>query len=246
MALRPFKLLTAVTLAATLVTGCIVIDLNGCGWETVKGSGKIVSEKRPIADVDSIKLEGQGKVILTRGSTPALEIRADDNIMPHIRTTVRNKRLTISHEDKILKPTTLNYLVTVRTLKSSSIAGSGEIKGHNPFVSDHFLAEISGSGRIDLALETTSLESEISGSGAIHLAGATRYHNARITGSGKIYAFDMQAQNASVSITGSGDCLLTATDQLSARITGSGDAVYKGHPHIEQTITGSGKVKSQN
>jgi len=44
----------------------------------------------------------------------------------------------------------------------------------------------------------------------------------------------------------SGDCLLTASDQLSAKITGSGDALYKGHPRIENNITGSGKVMNQN
>jgi hypothetical protein len=240
------RFLTAGALAATLLSGCIVIDLNGCGWETVKGSGKVVSETRQIADVNAIKLEGQGKITITRGETPSLEIRSDDNIIPHIETTVRNKKLTISHENKNLRPTTLTFYITVRDLRNATIAGSGEIRGDSRFVSDNFSAEISGSGSIDLEMETNRLVSEISGSGSIYLAGSTDHHRASITGSGKIYAFDMQSKFASVSITGSGDCLLTATDQLNAIITGSGDIIYKGHPHIEQTITGSGKVRNQN
>jgi len=241
-----FKLLSVAVLSFILFSGCIVIDLNGCGFKTVKGSGKVVTETRQISDFDQIKLEGEGKVIITRGVKQSLVVKTDDNIIPHIETIVRNRKLIISHANKNLRPTNLTFLITLRDLKSTSIAGSGDIKGNSRFVSDDFYAEISGSGRIDLELEAARLESEISGSGSIYLAGFTKRHRATIAGSGKIYAFDMQAQNASVSITGSGDCHLTATDQLSARITGSGDALYKGHPHIEQTITGSGNVRNHN
>ena len=246
MTARLFKLLTAGALTATLLTGCIVLDLNGCGRETVTGSGEVVSETRPITDVDAIKLEGQGQVIITRGNTLSLEIRTDANILPHIETTVRNKKLTISHTNKNLKPSTLTYLIRVKELRSTQITGSGDIKGHSRFVANNFYSEISGSGSIDLELETARLESKISGSGSIYLTGNTNQHTATITGSGKIHAADMQAQHASVSITGSGDCYLTATDQLRARITGSGDALYRGHPLIEQSITGSGKVRRLN
>jgi hypothetical protein len=241
-----FKLLTISTLLSILLSGCIVIDLNGCGLEKVKGSGNVVSETRQISDFNRVKLEGQGKVFITRGENQSLEVKTDDNILPHIETIVRNGKLIISHENKNLRPTTLNLFITVNDLKGTSIAGSGEIKGNSRFISDNFSAEISGSGSIDLDLETTRLESEISGSGSIYLSGIADSHSAKITGSGKIHAFDMQARIASVSITGSGDCLLTASDQLSAKITGSGDALYKGHPRIEKNITGSGEVKNTN
>jgi len=240
------KLLAAGAVAATLLSGCIVIDLKGCGFETVKGSGKVVSETRPVDRFDSIKLEGQGNVIINKGEVQSLVIRADDNIIPHIETIVRNKKLIISHDKKNLRPTTLKLVITTNALKSASIAGSGEIKGNSHFVSENFYAEISGSGRIDLDLESTRLESVISGSGSIYLSGLTDHHRTMITGSGKISAFDMHAKSASVSITGSGNCLLTASDQLSARISGSGDTLYRGYPRIDKTITGSGNVKSLN
>ena len=46
------ELLAAGTLAAILFSGCIVIDLNGCGLEKVQGSGNVVSETRQIPDFD--------------------------------------------------------------------------------------------------------------------------------------------------------------------------------------------------
>jgi len=241
-----FKLLTISTLLSILLSGCIVIDLNGCGLEKVQGSGKVVSETRQIPDFDQIKLEGQGKVFITRGEFPSLVVKTDDNIMPDIKTIVKNRKLIISHENKNLRPTALNFLITLGDLKGTSIAGSGEISGKSRFVSENFYAEVSGSGSISLELETARLDSEISGSGSMYLSGLTDHHRAKITGSGKINAFEMQAKTAFVSITGSGNCLLAASDQLKAKITGSGDALYKGHPQINKTIAGSGEVKNQN
>ena len=241
-----FKLLLTFVLVPGLLAGCIVIDLHGSGFETVKGSGDLISETRQVSDFESIKLEGQGKVIVTRGKTQSLVIRADDNIIPHIETIVRNRKLIISHGNINLRPTTLNFIITLSDLKGTSIAGSGEIIGNSRFVSESIYAEISGSGSINLEVETARLESEISGSGSIYLAGLVDHHLARITGSGRIHAFDMLANSAAVSITGSGDCLLTVSDHLKAKITGSGDAIYRGHPRIDKNITGSGEVINRN
>jgi hypothetical protein len=237
------KSFKAVFLAILLLYASIILILSGCGFKTIKGSGNVVSETRQVPEFDQIRLEGQGKVFLTGGANQSLVIKTDDNILPHIDTTVRNRKLVISHENVLLSPTNLSFLITLKDLKGTSIAGSGDIKGNSRFVSDIFYAEISGSGSIDLELETIQLESEISGSGSINLAGLTDHHRARITGSGKIHAVDMQAKSASVSITGSGDCFLTASDQLKAKITGSGDVLYKGRPRIDKTITGSGEVR---
>lgn len=233
-------------LTSVLLSSCIVIDLNGFQLGTVKGSGNVVSEKRPVPAFDQIKLEGQGNVIISRGEIQSLVVKADDNILPHIATIVEDRRLIISHDNINLKPTTLKIFITVDGLKGTSVAGSGEIRGNDRFVSNNFYAKISGSGSLDLELETAQLKSEISGSGSIYLSGITRYHRARITGSGKIDALDMHARSAAVSITGSGDCHLTVWHRLYAKITGSGNAFYKGHPQIDKTITGSGNVKPIN
>jgi hypothetical protein len=233
-------------LSIILLSGCIILILCSCGLQTVKGSGNVITESRSVPAFDQIKLEGQGRVILTRGAYLSLVVKTDDNIQPHIETIVRNRKLIISHENILLSPSKLSFLITLQDLKGTTVAGSGEIKGNSRFVADNFYAEISGSGSIELELEATRLESGISGSGSINLSGVADYHHAEITGSGKIYAFDMHTKKSSVSITGSGDCLLNVSDQLRAKITGSGDVLYKGHPRIDKTITGSGDVKSRN
>ncbi|MEJ2164493.1 MAG: DUF2807 domain-containing protein [Desulfobacterales bacterium] len=237
---------TLCILTGIFVTGCIVI--NGDGFETgrIYGSGTVISEERVVPVFDQIHLKGSGKVILTRAASHSVQIKTDDNIMPYIRTEVDNGRLVIFHERKYIRPTILTYYITAANLEGVSIAGSGDISGHDDFDADRFYADISGSGDLSLRLRTERLESNISGSGSIYLSGATNFYDATITGSGDVDAFELQAGKSSVVITGSGNCRVNASELLRAKITGSGDVLYKGHPKIRKSITGSGKVKHRD
>ena len=119
-------LLFAVSLAAAILTnGCIIIDLTGCGMKTVQGSGNLVNEERRLSEFDQISLKGKGKVTLTNGDRQHLKIRTDDNVMPLIKTEVENRKLKISHDQWNLRPTTLEFILTVKDLRGASISGAG-------------------------------------------------------------------------------------------------------------------------
>ena len=232
-------------LVATMATGCIVVDLNGCSKETVKGSGEVVTEERHLPEFKTIKLKGVGRVLLTQGQTHSIGIQTDDNIMPLIETEVNADQLVISQGNYNLRPTILDFNITVAHLKGVAISGSGEVIGKSRFVSEDFFAKISGSADMALELDVKYLETEISGSGSINLAGQTNRHEAKISGSGKINAFDMPARNVSLKVSGSGDCKVNATETLDAKISGAGDVVYTGRPRITSKISGSGKLESR-
>lgn len=246
MNIKQFGLLTVLISTAFLVTGCIVIDLGGCSKKRVKGSGNIITEERNVPEFNTVKLKGLGNVALIRGARHSVEIRTDDNLMSLIETDVENGKLVISQGNYNLKPTTLDFNITAANLKGISISGSGNVTGESRFVSDEFLAKISGSGDMTLELEVVNLESQISGSGSVNLSGKTHNHDAAISGSGKINAFDMDAKNVSIKISGSGDCKVNATETLTAKISGSGDVYYRGQPQINSKISGSGSLESRN
>jgi hypothetical protein len=246
MKIRWLLLLIISLLFAFTASGCIVVDLNGCGKETVKGSGDVITEERQLPEFKTIKLKGIGRVVLTQGQTHSIGIQTDDNIMPLIETEVHADELVISQGNYNLRPTTLEFNITVAHLKGIAISGSGEVMGKSRFVSDDFFAKISGSGDMALKLEVVELETKISGSGSMNLSGQTNRHDASISGSGKINAFDMQTQNVSLKVSGSGDCKVNAAETLDTRISGSGDVFYKGHPRITSKISGSGSLESRN
>jgi hypothetical protein len=246
MKIKFFILATVWVIWGVFVCGCIFIDGNSFRIETVSGPGTVISEERAVPTFNQISLKGPGKVILTKGENQNVQVNTDANIMPHIRTEVKDDRLVISHGKKNLRPTVLTFHITVANLKGVSISGSGLISGNDEFNSDSFYADIAGSGDIAINVAANNLESNISGSGSIYLSGSANSYDATITGSGDVDAFELQTRDSSVVITGSGNCQVNVSDQLQAKITGSGDVLYKGYPKINQTITGSGSVKDRN
>ena len=246
MQFKNIGVLTVCCLVTALISGCLVIDLNGCSAKKVKGSGNVVTEARQLPDFNRIHLKGLGRVFLTGGEEPSVEIKTDDNILPVIKTEVSDGKLVISHENYNPRPTILHYFITAKELKGVAVSGSADITSDGKFVSDTFSADISGSGDVRLELEVERLESDISGSGSMRFSGRTNLLDASITGAGNIRALDMQARNVSLKITGSGNCEVNAFETLDVKITGSGDVKYKGSPQISKKVTGSGKIRQIN
>ena len=67
-----------------------------------------------------------------------------------------------------------------------------------------------------------------------------------LLGSGGFFGFPLAASRCQVDIVGSGNCEITAGNDLDVVIDGSGSVYYKGSPSIHEDITGSGRVVDAN
>jgi len=99
---------------------------------------------------------------------------------------------------------------------------------------------ISGSGDINIIdFKNDNLSLNISGSGDITANGEVQTLIAKISGSGLI------SKSATITINGSGDAKIWASDSISAQINGSGDIEYSGNPiNVKSKINGSGDIIS--
>jgi hypothetical protein len=241
---RIFWVLPAVAL---LFSGCEGIDFDpGFNAVSVRGSGKVVSEKREVRGIDEVRLEGTGDLSIRQGNEESLTIEAEDNILPKIRTSVEGRRLIIGVERGIsIRPTsTIRYNLVVLQLSALNLSGSGRISA-GPLQSADFRVQLPGSGTISLdQLNANSLRAEILGSGQIQVAGRVARQEVRISGSGDYKGKGLESQSADVSISGSGRSTLWVHDNLSADISGSGGISYYGNPNVEKSISGSGGIHS--
>ena len=209
---------------------------------TVVGSGKVVSETRKLAQFDEIEFRIASDLHLTIGKPTPLEIKADDNILPLIKTVVTAGRLVISAERNFKTEHTPNLHITVADLKSAELCGSGDV--HIRGIDNKRLAlAIKGSGDLHFDGQTGQLAISIAGSGDAQLTGKADNLTVSIRGSGDVQAFGFGARQAAVAIKGSGDAKVSVSDTLSVHIAGSGDVHYKGNPQVVQQIQGSGDVK---
>jgi hypothetical protein len=105
--------------------------------------------------------------------------------------------------------------------------------------------KIYGSSKLDIdKYDQGRLEIEINGSGDVSAAGKARDVEVTIRGSGDVDVGDVDSENASVEIMGSGGTTIAPTQSADIEIKGSGDVTLLTNPaQIETDIKGSGDIR---
>ena len=239
---RNYFLTLLPALFAVLMSGCYFdIDGDGVG-PVVRGSGDLIVEERVVSDFDRIMVEGSLDVIIRQGTAQFVEVEADDNLQPYIRTSVRGGQLRISNTRSFSSRNDIKVYVTLTELDALEIRGSGNVFGETIIEGDDLYLEVDGSGDMDMELYYNEINSEINGSGNFRLSGETLEQVVRINGSGDYRAAGLLSAEADISIRGSGNSIVSVSDYLRAEIRGSGDIIYYGNPDVDSYINGSGDL----
>lgn len=213
----------------------------------MRGSGNVVTETREVSGFDEVALGGIGTAIVTQGEAESLTIEAEDTILPHITTTVRDGRLTIGFEkdrSPAPRPTApIRFRIGVRDLRAVRLSGAGKVEV-GPLRADRLEVAVTGAGGIALErLAAEALTVGISGAGQVRVAGEAATQELTITGAGEYRAGELATREARVTVSGAGSARVRVSDALDVRITGAGSVEYAGSPRVSRQLTGIGRVR---
>lgn len=250
MTARKETIITCSGLSLSLLLCLLVIFgliLGGCARENVYGSGRVVTEERPVGRFEDLTLEGPLEVHLKQGAAAALTIEAEDNVMRIVETSVSGATLHVKIRNSVnlkrFKP--IHVYVQSEKYRKIIFSGSGSLSGNgnDTIRTPSFSYEINGSADARLKLDANEVRVWVNGSGNLGLDGKTTDYTSEINGSGNIHAAGLEAAKARIKINGSGEQLIWVTGQLDATISGSGNIKYKGTPGtVNTSVSGSGKI----
>ncbi len=217
---------------------------NGTG--PVAGSGRMVTEKRSPGSFQSIDLRGSMTLVVRQTGREAVEVRADDNLLPLVETVVVKRagdgQLRIDSRGSYSTRNDIVVTVDVITLKGLAVSGSGDAVAEG-IKADTLQTSVSGSGNLKLRqLSAGEWVTRLEGSGDIEASGRAARVNLSIAGSGDVESRKLEAEEVRVDIAGSGNASVNARKTLNVSIAGSGDVVYSGEPVVKSTVVGSGSV----
>jgi hypothetical protein len=224
--------------ASNLISSCI--DFG----KRVDGNGRIKTETRKPGEARRIKVSGDINVFIEQGS-PSVKIEADENVLQYILTETNDNWLEIRTRDHVNLHTSepVKVYITTPEITDLKVTGSGNIESRSKFSTSHRTSfGITGSGDIIVDIDAPRVDSRITGSGNLHIQGETKDVEVHISGSGNYDGVNLKAENADVSIAGSGDAGLFAENRLKASVTGSGNVKFKGNASVESHVAGSGSV----
>lgn len=248
---KTVKLVPALCLCIVIVmlfTGCIYINWGSA--ENVVGNGQMATREVAVKDaLTGIVNNGSFDVEIDTALEGKAVVEGESNIIELVQV-VQDSRgiMTVSLNPGINIIHFRRVVVRVPMLKGgyAEMNGSGSIayKGDKPVESENFELRVNGSGDIQLRVQGKGLRANINGSGNIDVSGTTEDEDIVINGSGDFNGFGLIAQNAEISISGSGNADVHAEKTITGSIVGSGDITYEGEPSINVSEHGSGTCKS--
>lgn len=218
----------------------------GCG-QTITGNGNIVEESRELSNFQSLVSAGSIDIKIIPGEAYGVKIVGDENVIPFVEAGVDGDALEVKFKDGVnILSSSVHVEVTAPFLNSIKTAGSGDITSEGTITNSKSIELSSaGSGDIRVALNSPAVKVRGAGSGDFVLSGQTRDLEYKGAGSCDFDSQNLLAENADVSVAGSGNIKVYASNTLKASITGSGNILYWGNPSLEGVnVAGSGKVKA--
>ena len=213
------------TVLLLLVAGGLV--LSGCKFHRgIAGSGVRKTEKRDLKSFNAIDTTGAYEIDATCQRPASFEIEADDNILPLIKTEVRDGILFVSNDQEYHSSKPVSLRITLPDLNSVSTHGAGQIK-------------IAAANSRDLRIEST-------GATSVEAAGTAKSVTISSSGAGKIDTSNLRAEKARVDVNGATSVDVYASEQLDVNVSGVGHVSYSGNPKVvNKHVSGIGSVSAK-
>ncbi|MEP6705680.1 MAG: head GIN domain-containing protein, partial [Acidobacteriota bacterium] len=202
------------------VTGKLI---NFSFGSKIKGSAVAGSETRSVTDFKGIDVGGVFRVEVTAGQEFSLEVEADDNLLPYIKTKVDNGVLHIETTQRIDSQTPMVVRVSAPDITS---------------------VEVSGVAKVELAgVKNSSLEIDTSGASKLKIEGETSHVQVEVSGSSSVDAESLKARTAAVDASGASHVSIFVTERLVSDASGASQIAYSGDPTVvEKQSSGASSV----
>lgn len=224
----------------------ITLSSSGCmNIIGIDGNGNVKTENRDVSSFDEIKVGGAFKVLLIQGGKEALNIEADENLLPLIETRVSGGALIITTKQNIRNAKQLNLYITFKDLNRLNISGACEVSSDGTLEFETLKFKASGASEIKMALTADRLLGDYSGASEITFSGTARDAELELSGASELKAYDLQTENMKLDISGAGDAKVHATKTLKVEASGAASVQYMGNPSVDQRVSGAGNVRKR-
>lgn len=222
-----------------------VLILMSCE-QCIVGEGAVVQETFPVDTFRVVALKGPMSVYVSQNYFPQqVTIKAQKNVIDALHLEVKDGKLLIDSDACYVTKEEVEVFVNTKRVEGLELSGSGDIHTLTELRGSTLNMVVNGSGDMSVEGRYRTMTARLKGSGDIRISGSADRFEAAVQGSGDIKAGNMNCLSTSVSVDGSGDVVVNATDYLEAAVNGSGDVRYTGYPTDTLfSVNGSGSIKA--
>ncbi len=177
---------------------------------TISGNGNVVTETRDVSGFDSVDVGGIFQVEIVTGKDFNVQVDADENLISHVVTEVRNGTLYIETDHKIKSKKGLKVRIAAPSISTVDTSG---------------VAAVSLSG-----VKSDALSIRSSGASKVSASGETAELNVDISGATKVNADSLSVTNAKIEASGASFVAVKVAGELNSDLSGASRVEYVGIP----------------
>jgi hypothetical protein len=189
----------------------------------ITGSGVGGSEARNADGFRGVDVSGVFQVEVAAGKEFSVQVQADNNLLPYIRTEVEGGILQIETTESIKSENPMRVLVTAPDIESIEAAGSSAVS-------------VTG-------ITNSSFEVDASGNSKVKVEGETGELNVDVSGASAVDAKALRADTATVDSSGASRVSVFAAKRLTSSASGASTVIYSGNPaSVEKSSSGASRI----
>lgn len=192
----------------------------------VKGSSVAGSETRSANGFSGIAVGGVFQVEITAGKDFSVEVEADDNLLPYIKTEVEGNVLHIEATERINSHTPLRVRISAPDIDGVDASGASKFS--------------------IIGIDNSSLKIDTSGASKVKIEGETAEIRIEVSGASSIDAESLTARTAVVDASGASSVNLFVTERLVSDASGASKISYSGSPSsVEKKTSGASSIRQK-
>ena len=193
------------------------------GFGGVKGSGNVQTDKRTVNSFKAVEVGGVFIVEITAQKDFSVEVEADDNLLPLIKTESDGETLKIETEQRFSTRSPIKVRISTPDVENLRISGASKVSVAN--------------------LNNDSFSVDSSGASKIKIEGATKTFTVDMSGASKLEAENFKSENVSVDASGASCATVSVSSDLKVDLSGASRVVYYGSPsNLEKRTSGASSV----
>jgi hypothetical protein len=192
----------------------------------VKGSGKLVTEKREVSEFENVEVSGNFEVEIVVRKNFTIEVEADDNLLPLIKTEINGNTLEIEREARFSSSQPVKIRVSAPNIENLDVSGVSKVNV--------------------VSIENENLKIDTSGASSVKVQGKTIHLTVDMSGASKVDTKDLISTNVSIDGSGASGGNISVAEKLSADLSGASHVNYFGNPTEINKKTSGGSCLKQH
>jgi len=187
-------------------------------------------ETRSVSGFTGINASSAFDITVTKGDTESLVIEAADDVMPYIRSEVRNGILHLYLDSNRLRNIrSLKASIVMKNLDKVTLSGASKLTADDLFTADKFMIDCSGASKMAANVTANQLNVKLSGASNLQIkANVNGDAGMDMSGASKVKG-DLKANDVKINFSGA----------CSAELSGSAN-------DLKIDTSGASKIKADN